>query len=86
MADIIDVPLPQMLTELAVSSWETIALRTALMATGQCSVAEYSSMVSEKLGAVQTSALVMMAGGTVAAMLAPWHSGAVANAKRLRTP
>ena len=85
MAEIIDVPLPQMLTELALSSWETIARRGVLMASGQCSAAEYSSMVSEKLGAVQTSALALMAGGTMAAILTPWHAGATANAKRLRT-
>lgn len=86
MAQVIDVPLPQMLSELAISSWETIARRTTLMALGRCSMAEYSSMVTEKLGAVQTSTLTLMAGGTMTAMLAPWHSGATANAKRLRTP
>ena len=84
MADPTDVPLPQMLTELAVSSWETIVRRSVMMAFGQCSAGEYASMVSEKLGAVQTSALTMLAGGTPAAILAPWHAGAVANAKRLR--
>ena len=86
MVDVIDVPLPQMLTELALSSWETIARRTALMALGQCSVAEYASMITEKLGAVQTSKLTMMTGGTAAAILEPWHTGATENAKRLRTP
>ncbi len=85
MADVIDVPLPQMLAELALSSWETVARRAVLMAWGQCSAAEYSSMVSEKLGAVQASTLTMLFGGTAAAVLAPWHTGATANAKRLRT-
>ncbi len=84
MADLSDVNLPQMLSELAVSSWETIARRMTLIALGQCSAAEYSSMVTEKLGAVQTSTLTMMMGGTAAAILAPWHSGATTNAKRLR--
>ena len=86
MAKTVDLPLPQMLAELAVSSWETIMRRTAMMATGRCSTAEYASMVTEKLGAVQSSTQLMMTGGSMTAILTPWHTGATANAKRLRKP
>ena len=73
-----------MLSELTLSSWETIAYRSMLMASGACSLAEYTSMVTEKLGAAQLSTISMLTGGSLLAMLTPWHSGATANAIRLR--
>ena len=76
--------LPIMMTELAMASWETIWHRTALMATGACSAAEYSRMVDEKMRAVQQSGCAFMAGKDTEAVLRPFHRHAVANAKRLR--
>ena len=40
--------LPIMWTELAVASWETVWHRTALMASGACTQAEYERMVPRK--------------------------------------
>ena len=77
--------LPIMWTELAMASWETIWHRTALMASGECSMAEYQSMVSEKMGAVSQSSAALMAGKDPEAVLRPFHRKAMANAKRLRT-
>ena len=78
--------VPTMLAELSVASVETIFHRAALMAFGQCSFAEYQSMVSEKLGATQQMAFAaMMSGATTAALLAPWHRAAQQNSQRLRS-
>jgi hypothetical protein len=78
-------PLPFMLAEMAVASWETMMIRSMMMATGNCSMIEYQRMVLEKTHAAQLSAKAMMASnGDVEGALAPWHSRAVANAKRLR--
>ena len=75
-----------MLAELAVASVETIFHRAALMAFGQCSFAEYQSMVWEKLGATQQMAFAaMMPGATAASLLAPWHTAAQENSVRLRS-
>jgi hypothetical protein len=81
------VPLPVLAAELMLCSWETIARRTWMMATGSCSVAEYQRMVLEKANATGRSAQAMLSTpgmGTAAAMLAPWHRCAAANVKRLR--
>lgn len=81
------VPLPVMLTELALSSWETIAHRTVMMACGSCSGAEYQRMFWEKVVAAQRSSLALLGPAsveTVGHMLTPWHRSAVANARRLR--
>jgi hypothetical protein len=80
------VPLPVIAAELTVCAWETIAWRSWMMATGSCSAAEYRRMVLEKATAAQRSARVMLSPGrgTASAILAPWHSCVVANAKRLR--
>lgn len=80
-------PLPLLLAELAIASWETALRRTAMMAAGTCSSAEYRRMVLEKAEAAQRSALALMTlSGQegLRALLAPWHSRARANAKRLR--
>ncbi len=76
--------LPLMLTELAAASWETVWHRTALMMTGDCSIAEYNRMVSEKMRAMQLASAAMLAGEDAEAVLRPFHKRATANAKRLR--
>jgi hypothetical protein len=78
-------PLPALLAELTLASWQTIALRVGMMAAGTCSPAEYQRMLAEKLRAAQKSAMAMLlpARGRDRAVLAPWHHAAAANAKRL---
>ena len=75
-----------MLTDLALSSCETIAHRMSSIALGTCSPREYRRMVTEKLLAAQRSAFALMLprGNPIVAALAPWHSAAGRNAKRLR--
>jgi hypothetical protein len=73
-----------MMAELAVASWETIARRTALIARGRLTPAEYQRMVIEKAAALQQSAIAVMTGRGKKAVLAPWHRRATANARRLR--
>ncbi len=77
-------PLPMMLAELSLASWETIWRRTSLMAQGACSAAEYQRMMAEKIRAAQISTLAMMTGAGHDAVLRPWHRRATANAQRLR--
>ncbi len=79
-------PLPVMMAELALASWETIARRTYMMVGGSCAPAEYRRMVLEKTQAAQRSAMMLMTGGAhdLAAALEPWHRRATANARRLR--
>jgi hypothetical protein len=76
-----------MAAQLMFSSWEVIARRSLLMAQNRCSPLEYQRMVTEKMQAAQLSAIAMMATGgqaSLAAVLAPWHQRAKANARRLR--
>jgi len=73
-----------MLAELAVASWQTMAHRLSMMASGTCSIAEYRRMMAEKMLAAQQS----MKAATrrqhdVTAIIAPWHRAASRNAKRL---
>ena len=75
---------PLMLTELAVASWETVWHRTALIATGACTNAEYEQMMQEKVNAVHLSRMALMSGHQVQEVLRPFHVRATANAKRLR--
>jgi hypothetical protein len=79
--------LPLMMADLAFSSCDTIASRTALIMTGQCTSEEYRRMAMEKAEAAQASFLAM-AGATpwraLEAAMAPWLRSAKANAKRLR--
>jgi hypothetical protein len=77
--------LPLMWTELAVASWETVWHRTALMATGKCSQAEYESMVHEKMQAMTQAGMALMTGQDAADVMHPFLSKARANAERLRT-
>jgi hypothetical protein len=76
--------LPAMMTELTLASWETIYRRTAMMAQGTCSAAEYQRMVMEKAAAMQASTFALMTGRGNAAALAPYLIRSRANAKRLR--
>lgn len=77
--------LAGMLTSLAMNSFQTIAMRTTMMARGTCSPAEYRRMVHEKAMAVRQSTALLAAWppASPAALIAPWHSKAKANAKRL---
>jgi hypothetical protein len=77
-------PLPLMMAELAMASWETIARRTAMIARGTLSPAEYQRMFIEKAAALPQSAMAVMTGRGKKAALRPWHSRATANARRLR--
>jgi len=81
------LPLPFLLTDLTLASWETIARRTTMMAQNQCSVSEYQRMVHEKAQAAMESGWRLMRTGgqaSFASLLAPWAKAARANAKRLR--
>ena len=66
------------------ASWETIARRSAMIARGTCTPAEYQRMVMEKAAALQQSAIAAMTGHGKKASLDPWHKRATANARRLR--
>ena len=76
--------LPLMVAQLALASAETIARRTALMASGRCSPAEYARMFAEKVVAARRSQRAAAKRGGLAAMLTPWHIAARRNARRLR--
>jgi hypothetical protein len=76
--------LPLLMFELAVASAETIARRTALMASGRCTPVEYTRMVAEKMIAARRSGRAAVRRAGVAALLAPWHIAARRNARRLR--
>jgi len=76
--------LPMMWTELALASWETVWHRTALIATGGCTTAEYERMVGEKMKAMEQAGAALMAGKAAEDVLRPFHGRARANAKRLR--
>ncbi len=76
--------LPRMWTELAVASWETVWRRTALMASGTCTSAEYEQMLREKMNAVHLSSVALISGRQAEDVLRPFHVRATANARRLR--
>ena len=48
--------MPLTMARLSLASWETIARRTLLMASGTCPPAEYRRMVTEKLAAMHAHA------------------------------
>jgi hypothetical protein len=75
---------PAMMTQLTLSSWETIYHRSLMMAQGTLSVAEYQRMFMEKAAAVQASTLALMSGQGHAAAVAPYLVRSRANARRLR--
>ncbi len=75
------------MTTLALASWETIARRTLLISSNQCSEAEYMRMMSEKAQAAMATGLTLMFSfgqASMTSLMAPWVSQATANAKRLR--
>jgi hypothetical protein len=79
--------LPEAMTRLTLASWETIARRTLLISSNQCSEAEYTRMVSEKAQAAMATGLKLMFSfgqASMTSLMAPWVSQATANAKRLR--
>ena len=74
-----------MMTELTVSSMDTILRRTGMILTGTCTAREYHRMVQEKADAAQASLRALTGGSAdLGVLLAPWHSRAKANARRLR--
>ena len=76
-----------MMTDLMLSSWETIARRSLLMAQNRCSPLEYHRMLSEKAqAAMETGYRLMAANGNlpIASLIAPWLELTKANSKRLR--
>jgi hypothetical protein len=77
-------PLPFLIAELTVFSWETFAHRSAMMMQGACTMAEYQRMVLEKVRAAQLSGIAILFGRGRRAALAPWHRTVRANARRLR--
>jgi len=74
------------IVDLVLASWQTVALRSLLMAQGRCSLAEYNRMAAEKIQAACLSAawLARNPGRAGLGALAPWRQLAVANARRLR--
>jgi len=79
--------LPFMLADLAINACDTIASRAQLIATGQCTAAEYRRMVLEKAEAAQASFLAVAkrnAGRGAGGGHDPWLNSARANAERLR--
>ena len=73
-----------MMTEMMFSSFETIARRSWMLAQGKCSPTECARMVLEKQQALSLSGFALLSGASAASILAPFHRGATANAKRLR--
>jgi hypothetical protein len=74
-----------MMTELAISSFDTILKRTGMILSGTCTAGEYHRMVREKAEAAQASLRTLTTGSAdIGALLAPWHRRAKANARRLR--
>jgi hypothetical protein len=75
------------MADLMLASLETFTRRTLLIAQNKCSPAEYRRMFDEKVGAAAAAGSKLVASRrrpTIASVLAPWRSRAVANAKRLR--
>jgi len=76
---------PFMLAQIFLASSETIAHRWWMMATGNCSPAEYQRMVLEKLKASQQMSAAALSGDTsLAKLFAPWYRATRRNARRLR--
>ena len=64
-------------------SWETIALRCLMIASGTCTFAEFERMVREKMTAAFGSA-VALGSGDAGSLLQPWYITVRGNAERLR--
>jgi hypothetical protein len=81
------VPLPLMMMNMTLASWETIVRRTMLIAERKCSQSEYRRMVGEKAqAAMETGLRLALSGGqaSITSLMAPWYRRVAANAKRLR--
>ncbi len=79
--------LPLLMTQMNLAAWEVIVRRSLMMWQNTCTPAEYRRMVEEKHAAALASASRFAATGgqaSFASLMAPWHSRARANAKRLR--
>ena len=76
--------LSVMMSQLAMTSWETIMRRTMMMAQGTCSPAEYQRMSSEKVEATKRAMTALSMGKGQAAVLAPFVTRTRANVARLR--
>ncbi|MDB5394265.1 MAG: hypothetical protein JWM91_1771 [Rhodospirillales bacterium] len=79
--------LSLMLADLAISSCDTIASRTKLILTGQCTGAEYRLMVVEKAETAHASFFALASASPLRAFeaaMAPWLRSAKDNAQRLR--
>jgi hypothetical protein len=73
------LPVPVMMTELMLASWETIVRWTLLIIQNDCSPGEYRRMVNEKSEAAARSAsrFVSNAGrASLASPVSPWHARA----------
>ncbi len=77
-------PMPLLLFELGLFSWETMVRRTSMMMQGVCTAAEYQRMLLEKVHAAQLSGKAILRGRDSKTVLAPWHRAVRANARRLR--
>jgi hypothetical protein len=74
-----------MMAELFCASSATVLYRSWMISQGTCPPAELHRMLQEKMLAAQESGLALaMPNADVAAVLAPWHRYATANARRLR--
>jgi hypothetical protein len=76
-----------MMTNLTLTSWETIARRMLLISENRCSPDEYQRMVSEKAEAAMATGLTLMSTfgqASMASLMAPWLDLTTANAERLR--
>ena len=71
------------LIQIGLYSWETITLRSLMIAKGTCSLSEYDRMMTEKTTAALNSALAL-GSGNIGSILRPWHSAVQSNARRLR--
>ena len=78
------VRLSAMTTEMMSSSFETMARRSWMLAQGKCSPTECARMVLEKQQALALSGFALLMGASATSILAPFHRGVTANAKRLR--
>ena len=79
--------LAVMFSELMLASWETMTRRSLLILQNDCSPAEYRRMANEKAEAAARSAARLVSGrgrAKMSSLPAPWHSRAIANARRLR--
>ena len=76
-----------MFADLTINACDTIASRTKLILTGQCTADEYRRMVVEKAETAQESFFALATAtplGAFEAAMKPWLRSVKANSKRLR--